>query len=199
LPNEAFYGSTRDEVRQVLIEFQDCFNTKKSLFGSSIKALKPNEPEPGCEEELKGKFKLLTSKYKQAAPIRYYLITPLIKRGKEYIAHSFSSMYGSLNPDDKKISVTQTIIKSIMYFLNVALWLSIIGCMFVKDYQELKIACVVFILVSFLFFVNAVHVEARFMLAAYPFLYVLLGINLNTLSIKILQYVRSQRDRTING
>lgn len=175
LPGYAFSGTSREQVKRVLMDFQDCYQTKRTVFKMPIRILSPREEEPKCEQHLKSEFLDLIQKFKESSPLRYYFISPYLTRGKEYFIQSFSSMYGSLNPTDRKFSMPQVIIKSIMYFINFILWLSCIFCLFSKRFYYLKTVLLVFIAATFVFYTNFAHCEARYMIAAYPFLYVLVA------------------------
>lgn len=175
LPEYAYSGSSRAEVRDSLISLNLCFENKLKATASEHHNLWVS-PHPECEEEVKSKFLGLTNNFKAAAPFRYYVTTPLLIT-KDVAFHSFSSAYGSLNPDDRHISSTQTVIKFLMYALNSLLFISFLLIGFSKKLKPgFKLLLVLFPLVTILFFayINR-YVETRYILAAYPFFYIALA------------------------
>ena len=176
LPSYAFSGSSKQDVKHALVAMQDCYETKNKLQGSPIKTLSPNDREASCEFTCKEEFEKLINNYKISNPFRYYIVSPYITRGKEFIFQSFSSMYGSLNPQNQEFSLIQKICKASMYVLNVSLFLSLMGSLFVKKNTKLRVISISFILVYIVLLVNIVHIETRYLLGAYPFLYILLSL-----------------------
>lgn len=66
--------------------------------------------------------------------------------------------------------------KSIMYLLNISLFLSIIYA-FIKYNNNYLILCsITFIILLFLSHIYLAHIEARYFLAAYPFMSIYLAI-----------------------
>jgi hypothetical protein len=126
---------------------------------------------PDCEEKMKSEFEDIIREYKQAAPFRYYIVSPLLIRGKEFFLTSFSSMYGSLNPEKRNFNIVQKVSKGIMYLFNVGLYISFfIFLFFINGEKRLKIFVAFFVITTFLFVVYNVHIESRYLLAAYPFM-----------------------------
>ena len=170
LPPYAVRGYTKDELSGVLHDYKDCMHSEISNQEYAV-YYKPDDTLPPCEEKMKKGFQDLIRKYKQDAPFRYYIVSPLVMRGKEFLVTSFSSMYGSLNPENRNFNIVQKIVKGLMYLFNVGLYISFfIFLFFIKSNKRLKIFIVFFVITTFLFVVYNVHIEGRYLLAAYPFM-----------------------------
>jgi len=170
LPEYSVRGYTNNELSRVLHEYKDCMHSEISsgVYGVYYKSA---DTLPACEEKMKDGFEDLIRKYKQGAPFRYYIISPLLIRGKEFFLTSFSSMYGSLNPEDRNFNMVQKIVKGLMYLFNVGLYISFfIFLFFIKSDRRLKIFIASFVITTFLFIVYNVHIESRYLLAVYPFM-----------------------------
>jgi 4-amino-4-deoxy-L-arabinose transferase-like glycosyltransferase len=176
LPSYAFCGSSYNEVKDAFITYNSCLVEREKLknqtSNSSIYFIEHNLK---CNESVKIKFSNLTSNFKKKAPFRYYIITPLLTI-KDIIFQSFSSAYACLNPDDRHFSKIQFIFKSIMYILNVFLFLSFIFYLKTKTDFILKffIISIVVLTTVFLSFIYR-RIESRYMLQVYPFLYITLS------------------------
>lgn len=202
LPEYAYSGSSREEVRNSLISLNLCFENR--LLAQKATASEHHNlwvsPHPGCEEEVKSKFLGLTNNFKAAAPFRYYVITPLVIT-KDTVFHSFSSAYGSLNPEDHHPGSKQSFIKGLMYALNSLLFISFLLIGFTKKLNPgFKLLLVLFPLVTILFFayINR-YVETRYILAAYPFFYIALayfGLEIATITSPLLRALFRQE---VNG
>jgi len=170
LPAYSVRGYSKDELSRVLQEYKDCMHTEISsgVYGVYYK---PSDTLPACEEKMKSEFEDLIREYKQAAPFRYYLVSPLLIRGKEFFLASFSSMYGSLNPEKRDFNIVQKVAKGCMYLFNVGLYVCFfIFLFFIKSDKRLKIFIASFVIMTFLYIVYNVHIEGRYLLAAYPFM-----------------------------
>ena len=170
LPEYAVRGFKNNELSRVLHEYKDCMRSEMSsgMYGIYYK---PADTLPACEEKMKNEFVNLVRQYKQNAPFRYYIVSPLLIRGKEFFLTSFSSMYGSLNPENRNFHIVQKVLKGLMYLLNTGLYLSFfIFLFFIKSHKQLKIFIASFVITTFLFLVYNVHIECRYLLAAYPFM-----------------------------
>jgi hypothetical protein len=170
LPACSVRGYTKDELSTVLHEYKDCMHSEISSGVYGI-YYKPADTLPACEEKMKSEFEDIIREYKQAAPFRYYIVSPLLIRGKEFFLTSFSSMYGSLNPEKRNFNIVQKVSKGIMYLFNVGLYISFfIFLFFINGEKRLKIFVAFFVITTFLFVVYNVHIESRYLLAAYPFM-----------------------------
>jgi len=170
LPAYSIRGYTKNELSRVLHEYKDCMHSEISggVYGIYYK---PADTLPACEDKMKNEFVNLISEYKQDAPVRYYVVSPLLIRGKEFFLTSFSGMYGSLNPENRNFNIMQKVVKGFMYLFNVGLYISLfIFLFFIKCNKRLKIFIAFFVITTFLFLVYNVHIETRYLLASYPFM-----------------------------
>jgi hypothetical protein len=96
-------------------------------------------------------------------------------------------MYGSLNPENRDFNIVQKVVKGLMQLFNVGLYISFfIFLFFIKSHNQLKIFIAFFVITTFLFIVYNVHIEGRYLLAAYPFMAV-------TSALMILDIVKKIR------
>ncbi|MEI6816419.1 MAG: glycosyltransferase family 39 protein [Bacteroidota bacterium] len=164
----------------------NCFTYKDSIFKNNL--LVSKELVPVCEEEVKAKFVSLKEEFIKKAPLRYYLITPMISF-KEMVMNSASNAYGSLNPEGRKFNSFQILIKGLMYLLNVALYLSLFVFLFSRKAPMLiRIIVLLFSLATIVFFVGIIrYSELRYMLPIFPFLYISLAYHIQ--KIKFLKRI----------
>jgi 4-amino-4-deoxy-L-arabinose transferase-like glycosyltransferase len=160
-PIEAFTGTNKDKLINIFIDMQKCF-------------LNPNQ---NCENEVSNQFYLLKSSFVEESPFMYYITAPYFIRGKEFVFQSNSTMFGSLLSDVYLPSIWKKMVKSILYIINITLFLSffIFTIFYLRKKIELTILWL-FIFMSFIAIVNLVHIEARYLLASYPFMSILLGV-----------------------
>ncbi len=173
LPPEAFRGYGKPELTTAMEGLLNCYRYK--YYQSGIRLLKPGEVPDPCDAAVTASFEHLIAQYKQADPLRYYVTTPVLLT-KEFVLQSYSSMWGSLNPDGG-FSLVQVALKAVMYLLNLLLFGALFAGLFVKGPAGLKALCVGFGLGALVFVVYGLrYVEARYMLQAYPFMYMLLAL-----------------------
>ncbi len=183
LPAAAIRGYTTTELRATLEKFKSCLEWKIKN-GVNGKVYGPADTIPSCENETSNSFIKLIRQYKQADPISYYLINPITKRGKLFILQSFSYQLGSLNPADGKLNLVQKGIKSAMYMINLLLFVCFFIFLFLKARREIKAFISLFVLGTLLFYIYNVHIEVRYGLATYPFLYFAMAYTLFKMKIK---------------
>jgi 4-amino-4-deoxy-L-arabinose transferase-like glycosyltransferase len=173
-PERAFNGNSRQSVAQAFYVFNDCIKHKVQ---NNIweKTYKPYEQQPACEQEAAAAFKVLTARFKKAAPVDYYLVTPIFRKGKEFVFHSFSTQLSMLQPVSGSLTWWQIGAKGMMFLLNLLLWVSL-GILFTSFFPlHLRVLIGFITVCSFLLFVYIATVEGRYMLVAYPFLYITLS------------------------
>ncbi len=175
VPTSAFRGSSKSEVGNALESMLDCYNYKRSR--GLIRNLQPGEKIPGCEEEIYDRFTALHRNYRSSNPLEYYVLTPL-SLVKTAVWHSYSSMYLSLNPASQDFTWVQLIIKSLMFALNISLFISIPLMLYTPRIgQNLKWLLVGFPLSNMILFIFGFrYIEARYLLQLYPFMCISLGI-----------------------
>jgi hypothetical protein len=118
------------------------------------------------------------NKIKDGDPLRYYVISPIFIRGTAYIFNSFTAAWPSLNPQDRNFTIYQFVIKGISFVMNVMLWLLSFLYFFTKRRITEKILIGSFFLASFIILIYFRHVETRYMLAAYPMMYIMATISI---------------------
>ncbi|MBT5399027.1 hypothetical protein HOL24_00635 [bacterium] len=194
VPEYTYIGYSKDDLRNAFILYQNCANerielyqgkTKKEDLESARKKWGPGvqnidlmkekwgEEPLECESNVASKFHYFRDKIKYGAPVRYYIVTPVLIRGVKYIFHSFTGAIASLNPADKNFSYTQYFAKAISYVTNVVLWFASLLYLFFKRPKTEKILFGLFFFSSFVFFIYFRWVETRYMIAAYPFMYIM--------------------------
>jgi hypothetical protein len=167
VPAYVYVGYDKIELRKLFIDYQNCIdldskrnNGKKLIWGEKI-----NE----CEIDINNRFIQFESNIKTAHPFLSYIIAPIFYRGSRYIFHSgmhtFKSMQGN------KLGVTGFVIKSTAYIINVSLWFLFLIFMISRVDVKIKIFLGSFVVFSFVFIVYNYHVEGRYLLSCYPFLY----------------------------
>jgi hypothetical protein len=125
-----------------------------------------------------------------AAPFAYYIIRPL-KLTTEAIFNSNSSAFGSLNPKSKDFNFVQIFIKSMMYLMNVFLFMSVLIFFLFSKNKPLKVLIFASVLSLILFLVLIFRsYEVRYFLGVFPLMYISLGyltFIFKTISIKYLK------------
>lgn len=179
LPNYAFSGYDKEQAKHVLINMQNCYRDKELAWGTSLKAINRIDPELECDLNVQYQFADLINKFKRSNFFHYYIVAPYIIRGKISIFNSFSYSYISLNPPNNNLSLSQKIIKTVLYCLNVSLILSLISMLFSNIERLNKVILIGFPLLIFIFIVNFMHIEVRYFLGAYPFFAISLAITSN--------------------
>ena len=95
----------------------------------------------------------------------------------QYIFHSAVHTWRSL--DDFKSHSVKMIIKGLAYAINVALWLFSLAYLLSSRPIAEKFLLGVVPMVTFFFMVYYRHVEGRYLLGAYPFLYLMTALFLS--------------------
>jgi hypothetical protein len=159
----------REEIKETLIAYQDCIRT--SIRTNGRRRLRYGEPPPPCENELEIAFKNMADRIRSTHPMQAYFISPIARRGKEYIFHSTLHTWRSL--DGFRISPLKSFLKALGYIINVGLWLCSIAYLCSRFPIREKIAISITALASFFFIIYFRHVEGRYLLQIYPLLYLM--------------------------
>jgi hypothetical protein len=174
---------SKEQLRNLLIDYQRCMSKEIDLNGG--RRLRYMESPDLCEYKISDRFNFFTEKIKSQYPFEVYLKTPLLKRGISYIFHSAIHTWRSL--DDYKSHEAKIVIKCFAYLVNIALWLfSIAYLISPRDANE-KFLLGIVPLASFIFVIFYLHVEGRYLLAIYPFLYLMSVVFIFEVLIPILK------------
>jgi len=205
VPKYAYIGYSKDDLHQALVLYQKCIDmqietytdkiNRQRLFSSkgvgrkskvidSVRGteivdpmqIKWGEKPLECEANVVSIFDNFSNKIKEGDPLRYYIIAPVLVRGSQYILHSFTGSFSSLNPIDKKFNNTQYFVKSFFYISNVLLWIFSIIYLFLNRNWFEKFLLGSNFAISIVLLIFIVHVEPRYMLAVYPSMYIMSAI-----------------------
>ena len=174
-PKSAFKGYTKADLKEAIISCHQCWINKDAYLKENPNAKIKDRLNLPCEDEVAKNFKMLKEKYVRSAPFAYYIIQPLILT-KEAIFHSHSTAFASLNPKSKDFNFVQIFIKSIMYLMNVFLFISVlIIFLFSKNKPSnfLVLTSVISLIIIFVFIMRSF--EVRYFLGVYPLMYISLG------------------------
>ncbi len=182
IPEYAYVDYTKDDLYSALVLYQDCIKDRYKHYNGvtdiNLIRQKWGEKILECESGVSNAFDNLRDKIKQGNPLRYYFIAPILVRGSQYIFHSFSAHIPFLAPNDGKYTKFQYSVKAFLYIVNVLLWVfSAMYFLLRRDLRE-KIIIGSFFLISFVILIYSRHVEGRYMLAAYPFMYIMSSITI---------------------
>ena len=172
VPSRAYAGYTKEDLRSVLIEYQECIKIDVSRNGGA--RLKWGETPNICEYEVGNKLSGFAEKISVGSPFLFYLEAPIFHRGLKYVLHSGLHTLKSFQGDG--IGLARKVVKSYAYMVNICLWsLSLIFLISPVSMRQ-KILLGVFVASSFIFHIAFLHVEGRYMLSSYPFLYLMSSI-----------------------
>jgi hypothetical protein len=210
VPKYAYVGYSKSELFAALVAYQDCINVRikkyssrtsqsdlnsaREIWGPGTKPIdlmktKWGEPPLKCELKVASIFDNFREKIKVGDPLRYYIVSPILVRGSQYIFHSNTYSMSFLNPRDKIFNSAQYIVKSFFYIVNVALFILSIIYLFIKRDRHEKLFFGSFFVISFIFLIYFIHVETRYMLGVYPSMYIMATITL----MSFLKYLKSKK------
>ena len=190
---------SKGELFSALVAYQNCINIRikkysnrtsqsdldsaRKMWGPNIQSIDLMKTKWGdkpleCELSVTSIFDNFTDKIKHGDPLRYYLVAPIVVRGSQYVFHSNTYSMSFLNPKDKIFNTAQYIVKSFFYFSNVALFSLSIIYLFLKRDRGEKLLLASFFVITFVFLIYFMHVETRYMLGAYPSMYIMATITL---------------------
>ena len=192
-PNSAFKEYTKDDLKEAIISCHQCWINKDAYLKENPNAKRKDWLNLPCEDKVVNNFKMLKEKYVSSAPFAYYIIQPLTLI-KEAIFHSHSTAFGSLNPVNKDFNFVQIFIKSIMYLMNVFLFISVLFFFLFSKNKPLKVLVFASVISLILFLVLIFRsYEVRYFLGVFPLMYISLGyliLRLKTIFIKCLMEYR---------
>ena len=171
-PNLAFKGFSREELTKGLQKLNQCFIEKHTYRQNNPSALRKDLLNLPCEDNLYTTFHEMRQQFKQKAPMRYYVLTPL-KTFKEVTLNSFLHHVAMMNPKNSSPTLIQYVAKGISFLGNTLFNLSILYVLiFLKQGLNKKlfiIIPVIFLYVALIFLLFR-YVETRYLLPIYPFL-----------------------------
>lgn len=187
VPLNIYVGYNRSDLKQALVEYQNCIDL--DLKRNNGMRLKWGEAINQCEYSVAEKFLSYSEKIHNELPFLAYFLAPFIYRGSAYIFHSGMHTFKSLQ--GKSIGIAGKIIKGYAYIVNVLLW--IFSALFIISSFNVqrKILLSSFFLFTFIFVIYKAHVEGRYMLSTYPFMYLMSGIFLFGLKNRAKNLLRS--------
>lgn len=178
VPNEAYVGNTK----------QDVYNAYSSLYNFyKVKYLMPSESLDSVEHIANDALIRLKQNYIKAAPINYYVITPLLFT-KSIIFQSNTTSARFL--DDYKGNLLKTGIKAVLFIINVLSFLSfIVILMYIKKHYQLYIISLLYVLCTFALIIYSLqYFESRYIFPLFPFLYAILAITI----VEVYQSLRKR-------
>ena len=192
VPEYAYVGYSKVELFDTLAQYQKCIEEGIKLndnnFDINTLRAKWGESPIPCEISVSDRFYNLRNKIKKGDPIRFFIIAPLLTRGSEYIFHSFTAAWHSLNPTDGNLTIVQYIVKGVSYVTNVLLWFFSFVYIFITNRHVFeKILLGSFFIISFFIFIYFRHVEVRYMLSAYPLMYIMSTISIGSIINNIMK------------
>jgi hypothetical protein len=190
IPDWIIEIESKKYIKELLIDYQNCIIKNKADNGG--RRLRYLEIPNMCEYEVASKLDSYRLKIEKKYPFKVYVVSPLYKRGFKYIFHSTIHNWKSF--ENYKNNGFKYTFKSISYLINVILWF-VLFILIAKDIIKGKLLFLTIVPISsFLFLVYYRHVEGRYLIQIYPFLYLLFGIFYDDISKKVLN---KYRDKTI--
>ena len=162
-------------MKEAILAEAQCHRYKKNYLKDYPNAKIKKWLNFPCEDESFNKFISLKKKYVSEAPFAYYIIQPLTLI-KEAIFHSHSTAFGSLNPVNRDFNFIQIFIKSMMYLINVFLFMSVLIFFLFSKNKPLKFLVLTSVISLIIFFVLIMRsFEVRYFLGVYPLMYISLS------------------------
>ena len=172
VPNRAYAGYSKLDLRNVLMEYQNCLDVDIKRNGGV--RLRWGEIPDACEYEVGNKLSIFADKIREQEPFLFYIEAPLLHRALKYVLHS--GMHTLKSFQGESIGPMRKIIKSYAYLINILLWILSLAFIFSTVILERKILLATFMVCSFSFLVAMYHVEGRYMISSYPFLYLMASV-----------------------
>ena len=163
LPVRAFLVNNESAIKEVYNALYDYYQAKTNQASSA----KIDSFEKICTL----KISFLRRDFIQKAPLQYYIITPLLIV-KSVIMQSNSSQLVFL--DNYKGNYLKYGLKMILYFLNIYLFMAMIGGLaFIRKYSSIYWIVVLFILSNFIYIIFVIkYFEVRYLIPLFPCLYI---------------------------
>lgn len=188
LPQEAFYGNSELQIKEAFIALKECYAYK--IDTHSILPAHSDIREPKCEIDVARKFSNLTRNFQAHAPFYYYLWTPFVVRGKEYVFQSFSTMHPYTLSADWEPTFAKNALKAYCYLFNLMLFIFLVTSFFYHKTCKIYIVPLSFSLITLLAMLYLAHVEGRYILSIYPFLVIFAGLSVDKIySYKVRHYL----------
>jgi hypothetical protein len=175
VPIWVFNVESKDKLRLLLRNYQKCIQKSIELNGG--RRLRYLEIPDPCEYEVSDALDDFSAKITVAYPFQVFVVSPIYRRGMQYIFHSTVHTWRSL--DDFKNHPVKMIIKGWAYSMNVALWLFSLAYLLSSRSIAERFLLGVVPIVTFFFMIYYRHVEGRYLLGAYPFLYLMTALFLS--------------------
>jgi len=175
VPAWVFNVESKDQLRILLRSYQNCIQRSIELNGG--RRLRYLEIPNLCEYEVFDAFNNFSARITAAYPFQVFVVAPIYRRGMQYIFHSATHTWRSL--DDFRSHPIKMIIKGLAYSINVALWLFSLAYLLSSRSIAERFLLGVVPVVTFFFMIYYRHVEGRYLLGAYPFLYLMTALFLS--------------------
>jgi hypothetical protein len=183
VPLWVYEVESKSHLKDLFIAYHNCM--KKSIEMNGGRRLRYLEIPDDCENKVSAGFDSFANKIQSQYPLQAFIISPLYKSGKEYIFHSAIHTWRSF--DDYKQKPVKIFLKAVAYTVNVLLWIFTLAYLLSTRSLTEKILLGSVPVTSFLFMVYYRHVEGRYLLGIYPFLYLMTAIILNGTIIPFLR------------
>jgi len=183
IPSWVYTVENKNYTKNLFIKYHNCMLRSIELNGG--RRLRYLEKPDLCEYEVSELFEDFTEKIKTAYPLEVYVISPFFRRGLQYIFHSGIHVWRSF--DDYKDVPLKLILKGFAYSINVFIWFCSIAYLLSPRSLSEKLLLGSIPVISFIFIVYFRHVEGRYLLGIYPFLYLMTSIFIND---RLLPFVK---------
>lgn len=169
VPLWVYNVESKSYLRALLIDYQKCMLRGIELNGG--RRLRYPEKPDLCEYQVSDGLNSFAEKIKIQYPINAFIVSPLYIRGMQYIFHSAIHTWRSF--DDYRSHYIKIVLKGIAYMINILLWLFSTAYLVTKRSFSQKILLGIVPVASFVFLVYYRHVEGRYLLQVYPWLYLM--------------------------
>ena len=169
VPGWVYKVESKSYLRGLLIDYHNCMLRSIQLNGG--RRLRYPEMPDVYEYKVAAGFDKYSDKIVSQYPFHALVVAPLIIRGKEYIFHSAIHNWSSF--DDYRTHPIKAFLKGLAYAINIFLWLFSIAYLMSSRLIYEKILLGIVPIVSFVFLVYSRHVEGRYLIQIYPFLYLM--------------------------
>lgn len=169
VPAWVYKVKSKQHLKGLLIEYQSCILKNREVNGG--RRLRYLENPLACEYKVSGGFDVFANAIKAKNPFHAYFVAPFFIRGGEYVFHSAIHSWRSL--DDYRKNLIKFAIKGFAYVINIYLWLSSIAYLIFTKSQNKRLLLAIVPSVSFIFIIYNMHVEGRYLIGVYPFLYLM--------------------------
>jgi len=169
VPSWVYNVENKSHLRKLLIDYQNCIVGNMKLNGG--RRLRYPEKPDISEYRISAGFDEFTHKICSQYPLRAYLVAPLYIRGKQYVFHSAIHNWRAF--DDYRSHPVKSALKALAYSVNILLWLFSAAYLIFTGRLKDKILLGIVPIISFIYLVYFRHVEGRYLIQIYPFLYLM--------------------------